>query len=334
MNDDEKVHHDVVVMMPVYEDRASAVRLMRDIADVLTGPVYVVAIEDGSTLNRLQACDIEGSGLRGEVVVLARNVGHQRAIATGLAHVARTMSVGKLAVMDSDGEDSPGDLPVLLDRVDGGVDVVFASRRRRSESLAFRTFYVIYRLLFQLLTGRVIQFGNFAAMNGLAVRRLSVMQECWVHFAAAIMVSRLSIATVPVDRGSRYGGTSKMNFVTLVLHGMRSVMVFAEDVLVRMGLLCAALFVAAAIGIPTAIALKLAGMATPGWLTSAAGLLIVILIQAGILTLVTLMVLGVVRSAPPVTDAGLDTLIARIERADEARDESGRRRQPVPEGAG
>jgi hypothetical protein len=107
-----------------------------------------------------------------------------------------------------------------------------------------------------------------------------------------------------------------MNFVSLLLHGFRAIMVFAEDVLVRVGLLCVLLASMAIMLLFATAGLKLIGFATPGWFSTASGLLILILMQAGVLTFVTLMVAGVVRSASSITRTQLDLLIERIDKGE------------------
>jgi hypothetical protein len=87
-----------------------------------------------------------------------------------------------------------------------------------------------------------------------------------------------------------------MNFVGLVLHGFRGLMVFAEDVLVRVGIVCALVAGLTVIAGLVAIFLKLAGFATPGWFSVAMGILFLTFLQTGALTLMTLMLTGVVRS--------------------------------------
>ena len=48
-----------------------------------------------------------------------------------------------------------------------------------------------------------------------------------------------------------------------------------------------------------AIGLKLANFATPGWFSVALGILLLVLLQTGALTLMTLMLTGVVRAGTP-----------------------------------
>lgn len=137
------------------------------------------------------------------------------------------------------------------------------------------------------------------ALKPRAVKRLTSMQELWMHVAGCVLTSKLRIQTLPIDRGPRYAGKSKMNFVGLALHGFRALMVFAEDVLVRVGIICAFVAVATVIASIVAVGLKLAGFATPGWFSVALGILLLVFLQTGALTLMTLMLTGVVRSGAP-----------------------------------
>lgn len=92
-----------------------------------------------------------------------------------------------------------------------------------------------------------------------------------------------------------------MNFVGLVLHGFKGLMVFAEDVLVRVGIACAAIAGIAVFGAVTAVALKLLGYSTPGWFSIALGILVLMFLQTGALALMTLMLTGVVRGGTVTT---------------------------------
>ncbi len=309
-------HRPFVVIVPVYEDRKSAVILMTKLKALCTQEPFIIAVEDGSLHDPLMPSDIGNAGLVGEIVYLRRNMGHQRAIAAGLVYASTYHQPESAVVMDCDGEDRPEVVNDLLEGLRGDdTDVVVAIRGKRSESLAFRLFYAFYRLIFLILTGRTIQFGNFSALSGLAVKRLSATQEIWIHLAASLTISRLHIAALRVDRGARYAGNSKMNFLSLVLHGMHSLTVFAEIVLVRIVVACSCLIVVVAALLLVPAILKLIGSATPGWFTAATGILIVILLQAGILTFTMLLFASSTRSMPLVSPSQLDQLIDRVEQA-------------------
>lgn len=164
------------------------------------------------------------------------------------------------------------------------------------ETLRFKIFYVVYKWIFNLLTGHSINFGNFMIFKLNAVKRLVAMNELWVHLAGCVLVSRLRIGICDINRGSRYAGKSKMNFIDLALHGFRALMVFSENVLVRVGVFCAMVAFLSIVGVVLAMGLKMFGYATPGWFSMVLGILLLVFLQTGALTLMTLMLTGVVKS--------------------------------------
>jgi glycosyltransferase involved in cell wall biosynthesis len=306
---------DIVVVTPVYEDLEAAGKLFRELSLALPGRIYVVAVDDGSVREPLPARAIADAGLPGVVLRLRRNVGHQRAIAIGINYVADNLAPQRVVVMDSDGEDLPASIAGLEAALAApDVDAAVARRKSRVETLRFRTFYWFYKQLFALLSGRAIDFGNFMMLKPEAVSRLAAMQELWIHVAACMLTSKLRIAAVPLDRGPRYAGQSKMNFVGLALHGFKALMVVAEDVLVRVGIACTAVAMLSVIGVFVAIVLKIVGFATPGWFSVALGIMLLVFLQTGTLTLMTLMLTGVVRSGSIAAIAYRD-FIARVEPA-------------------
>jgi glycosyltransferase involved in cell wall biosynthesis len=288
---------EVIVVTPVYEDVEAATCLFKELRETLDD-LFIVAVDDGSVREVLNTKNLKEAALPGVVINLKKNIGHQRAIAVGLSYVAENFpSVEKIIVMDSDGEDTPSSISDLLAELDNdNIDIAVAERRSRVETLKFKAFYLIYRFIFTLLTGRVIKFGNFMALNAKALKRIVSMQELWVHVAACVLGSKLRIGTVSLDRGKRYKGNSKMNFVGLALHGFRALMVFIEDVLVRVGIVCAVIALFSVVGGLIAITLKLFGFATPGWFSTSLGILFLVFLQTGAITLMTLMLTGVVRN--------------------------------------
>ncbi len=219
------------------------------VAGSLRVPVDVFVVDDGSPR---ECPDGLGRDLRAlasvRAVRLRRNVGHQRAIAIGLALLAEGGAHATIAIMDADGEDRAEDLPLLLERLlrDPSVEVVFAERLRRTESLAFRLLYHAYRAIHLALTGVRVRVGNFSVLSARAVAALVAMPELWNHYAAAVFRSRLPYASVPTARGERLHGKSKMSFVSLVAHGLSAMSVFGETVGVRLLVASLALTLASA----------------------------------------------------------------------------------------
>jgi glycosyltransferase involved in cell wall biosynthesis len=313
-------HPRLIVVTPVFEDVEASTILFAELAKACGREIHVVAVDDGSVKQPLTLDGMHAAGISGTVVSLKRNVGHQRAIATGLAYVAnRFSSIDRVVVMDSDGEDLPQTIASLLEDLDSNdVDVTVAQRKSRVETLRFKTFYVVYKWLFKLLTGRKISFGNFMAMNATAVHRLASMGELATHVAGTVLVSRLRWRTCSLDRGPRYAGKSKMNFVGLALHGFKGLMIFAEDVLVRVGIACAGVAALSMMGVSLAIVLKMLGYATPGWFSVALGLLLLVFMQTGAIALMTLMLTGITRNNT-VLPLDYELLVAKVLSTTEAR---------------
>jgi polyisoprenyl-phosphate glycosyltransferase len=277
----------VVILCPLRDDWISAAELVRRIDEAIPSAAYCVEfvlVDDGSQ----QTCErsIFPSALSAvrtiQILRLRRNLGHQRAIAIGLMHIASTIRCDAVVVMDADGEDTPDGVVKLLAAYSdvGGAKAVFAERRRRLESLLFRSFYVLYKILHRALTGIGVRVGNFSILPSSYLATLSVMPELWNHYAAAVFRSRLSFTTIPISRGRRIAGTSKMNFVALVAHGLGAISVFGDIVGVRLLMVSLLGFLLAGLGIfAVAIVRFFTSWAIPGWATVAAGTLAVIMIQ-------------------------------------------------------
>lgn len=304
----------LVVVMPVFEDVEASSKLFLELARTQGVDTYIVAVDDGSVREPLNPSAIAAAGLDGVVIKLRRNVGHQRAIAIGLSYVAEHFGdEHRVVVMDSDGEDAPESIGELVGPLDSDfVDIVVASRKSRVETLRFRAFYVVYKWLFALLSGRKISFGNFMAMRMPGVRRLAAMQELWTHVAACVLNSKLRVTSCALDRGARYAGRSKMNFVGLALHGFRALMVFAEDVLVRVGIACTLVAGLSILGGMMALALKMVGFATPGWFSLAAGILLLVFLQTAALTLIILMLSGMMRGGGVLLSNSYRDFVAEV----------------------
>ncbi|NLN67885.1 MAG: glycosyltransferase [Alcaligenaceae bacterium] len=306
--------HRIIIVTPVYEDVEASSHLFLELFDQFGNDVFVVAVDDGSVKQPVQVASLQNAGVDGVVLKLRRNVGHQRAIAIGLGYASEHMHPQQyVVVMDSDGEDLPSTIPELLINLeDENTDVVVAQRKSRIETFKFKAFYALYKRFFGLMTGRSISFGNFMALKSTAVKRLVAMQELSIHVAGAVLASKLRTKMCPLDRGPRYAGKSKMNFVGLALHGFKGLMVFAEDVLVRVGMACAGTAVLSIFAAVAAVVLKLIGFSTPGWFSVVLGILVLMFLQTGALALMTLMLTGVVRGGTVTTTIAYREFIERV----------------------
>ena len=297
--------HKFIILTPIYEDIEASTRLFEEIKIRFKNNVFVVAIDDGSLKEPVEIGNFKNINLDGAIIKLKRNVGHQKAIAIGLDYISKHISFKRpVIIMDSDGEDSPSSIPELLKHLeDPAIDVVVAKRMARVETFRFKFFYKVYKIFFRLMTGRTINFGNFIALKYDSIERLVFMRELSIHLAATVLASKFRIKVCPLSRGPRFAGKSKMNFVGLVLHGFKALMVFAEDVLVRVGIICGIIAVLSFSGLILVSTLKAIGFATPGWFSIVFGILILIIFQTGLMALTVLLLTGVIKNDSVLTSA-------------------------------
>jgi glycosyltransferase involved in cell wall biosynthesis len=228
------------IIIPLYNDWPSAEKLIAEI-DAVVKPwqeeVSVLIVDDGSleTIDDPSFLLKIAPNIKGMTLIrLACNQGHQRAIAVGLVYARKQGAFDSIFVMDSDGEDRPGHLNRLKDAVESFPDtIITADRAKRSEGWLFRFCYRCYRLLFFILTGDRVTFGNYCAIPAGLLDRLVYYPELWNNLTGCIKKSRLPTKGALCPRGKRYAGESKMTFVSLFLHGMGVISVFKEVALSR-----------------------------------------------------------------------------------------------------
>jgi hypothetical protein len=257
---------DVHLVIPVYNDWGSVSSLLSRIGKTLAAPPAVLLVDDGSSAPA--PADL-GEGLRPmfravEILHLRRNLGHQRAIAVGLMHLLANARGDAVVVMDADGQDQPEHVAMLLDRL-GQTDraAVFAARSRRLEGTIFRFFYALYLLAHRVLVGWNVRMGNFSAVRWELLRSLGVTSELWNHYAAAVCRTGAGIETIPLPRGPRLHGSSRMSFTALVAHGLSAISVFGDIVAVRLLTGATAVSVAGGVAAVSIVACILAGVWTP-----------------------------------------------------------------------
>ncbi|MBV9267394.1 MAG: glycosyltransferase [Acidobacteriaceae bacterium] len=279
----------ILILMPLRDDWDSAAELVRRIDSAVTsrsaGTALSILLVDDASIQRCRPAHFAFpfravAGI--SVLRLRRNLGHQRAIAVGLAQVSQQPNFDAVLVMDADGEDTPEGVVQLIDVFvqNGCSKAVFAERSRRSESAVFKIFYFIYKVVHRALTGIAVRVGNFSILPAAYLSTLSVVSELWNHYAAAVFRSRLPYTLTPIARGTRISGKSSMNFIALVAHGLSAISVFADVIGVRLLLISLVGSLLTAFGIALVIGIRLfTPYAIPGWATYASGTLVIILIQ-------------------------------------------------------
>jgi glycosyltransferase involved in cell wall biosynthesis len=284
----------IVILIPIFDDWKAFQLLVNQIEAKFVKTnwlVEVLVIDDGSQ-SGFETTDLQFEKLENiakiSILKLKRNVGHQRAIATGLTFIEEEIKCDAVLVMDGDGEDTPAEAKRLIEKciAENFSKLIFARRSKRSEGLIFRFSYSIYRFFYLILTGKQFRFGNFSVIPYSFLSRLSVMSEGWNHYAAAILKARIPYQEVDTIRGNRLSGQSKMNFVSLIIHGLSSISVYSEVVGVRLLVATFFLTIISVLLIGVVVSVRFfTNLAIPGWATYASAFLILILLQSVTLSL-------------------------------------------------
>ena len=192
--------------------------------------------------------------------------------------------------MDCDGEDRPEDAVALLKESQNNPDkIVFAYRKSRQEGTQIVLFYRLYKLMFLVLTGRKIAFGHFLVLPKSAADRLVHYSEIWNHIPGAILKSGLPFTTIVTHRGKRYEGQSKMNFTSLLLHGLGSIAVFIDTIAGRLLIFSIMTIILSLLTILVIIGIKMfTYLAIPGWASTVVSSLLIVLLQSFLLSLFTI----------------------------------------------
>ena len=229
----------VYCIAPVFNDWESFSILISNIKKINASEkesyiFSIIAVNDGSSQeNEIKKQEPD---LNLIILNLKVNIGHQRAIAVGLQYIYNEVTDSDLViVMDSDGEDNPDDIIALIEKskTENDSKIIFAQRKKRQESLLFKAGYFFYKYLFYFLTGQKISFGNFSLIPQKLLGKVVHQNNIWNHYSGGIIQSKIPFDKILLDRGKRYQGVSKMNFNSLILHGLSSIAVYFDFLSLR-----------------------------------------------------------------------------------------------------
>lgn len=281
----------VTILIPFLNDEESLNQLLNALSvttkDLPNSKFSIFVVDDGSS----NTFTLHGTAsLPVQVLHLNRNIGHQKAIAIGLAWIKENIVCDKVVIMDADGEDQPSDAIALLKESGNKPGhIIFAKRKSRQEGSGFKFFYNIYKLAFRFLTGKRIAFGNFLVMPKSLLDKTVYYSEIWNHIAGGILKAGLPYTSIITHRGKRYAGRSKMNFNSLLVHGLGAIAVFIDTIASRLLIFSLTLIGISLLAILTLVGLKyFTDLTIPGWTSTVISAMLIILLQSFLLSLFTI----------------------------------------------
>jgi len=257
------------VVVPCYNEEEVIAETHQRLAAVLAAitPDYeMVFVDDGSrdrTPDLLRTiCDADPHA---RAVRLARNFGHQSALAAGLAAVTGDAVV----IIDADLQDPPEVIAQFVAKWQEGFEVVVGQRLERPKESLFKrvTASAFYRILNQLSDVPIhLDAGDFRPLDRKVLDTLNAMPERYRLMRGMVSWIGFRQAVVGYKRAPRFAGTTKYSLTKMFSLAFDGLFSFSTLPLRLMTLIGFATFAIAMIGIVYAVTLRLTTSTwQPGW---------------------------------------------------------------------
>jgi len=261
----------VTVLVPAFNEEENVERIYERLKSTLEAygkPFELLFVDDGSTDRTFELLkQIHAGDPRVRVVRFLRNFGQQMAIAAGLRHAQGEY----VAILDCDMQSMPEEIPLLVDKLAEGYDIVYGIRHRRKDPLLRRLGSWCMNHLVYRVTGINIpdSVSGFCALDHKFVQSINLFNERSRYLSGLYAwLSYGRYAAVNVTHHPRQAGESKYTLAQLVNITLNFVCNFSEMPLrfaTYAGLLQGLLSI---IALPVLI-LALSGLPDPGWLQMA-----------------------------------------------------------------
>jgi glycosyltransferase involved in cell wall biosynthesis len=200
------------IVIPVFNEAENVALLHREIAAAVKGRAEdyeIIFVDDGSSdgslaeLKKLRAGDP-----RVKIIQFRKNFGQSAAISAGFASCRGEVVIA----MDADLQNDPADIPLLVDKVEEGFDIVNGWRKDRHDKWLTRKVPSFFgNKLISWITGtRLHDYGcTLRGFNREVVKNLKLYGE--MHRYIPAIASRMGIRSteIPVNHRARKFGRSK-----------------------------------------------------------------------------------------------------------------------------
>ncbi len=220
-------------LIPLYNDWRSLNFLLRKINAEISKKkrsAEVIILNDASEIKKNLSKKNLSSLKKIDIVNLKENLGSQKAISVGLGYISKLKKKSIIIIMDSDGEDDPSQINLMIDKAKKFPNhVVVSNRTKRKEIFIFRILYKIHLILTFVFTGKWISFGNYSSFNIKNLKKLKKNNSTWYALSSGIL-HNCDIKNVYAERKKRFFDNSKVSFPSLFFHSLRIISVFQKRV--------------------------------------------------------------------------------------------------------
>jgi glycosyltransferase involved in cell wall biosynthesis len=227
---------DLSIIIPAYNEEDSVGPLYEAIMAAVPplGLTFeVILIDDGSTDSTFARCAAIAEGdPRVRVIKLRRNAGQTPAMVAGIDHAEGRI----LITMDADLQNDPADIPLLLQEIERGHNIVVGWRQKRQDKLISRKVpSVVANWIIARATGIAVRDNGctLKAFHADLIRNVPLYSEMHRFIPAMASTAGARVAQVKVRHHPRRFGQSKYGIsriykVCLDLIAIRMLIAFAR----------------------------------------------------------------------------------------------------------
>lgn len=203
---------DLSIVIPIYNERESIEKLYKKLDEALSRmnlKYEVLLIDDGSvdgTFNEL--LKVHRKNKLFKIIRFRKNFGQTSAISAGFSYAEGEVVI----TLDADLQNDPQDIPVLLEKLNEGYDIVSGWRKNRKDKAVTRRFpSIIANKIISKLTGvHLHDYGcTLKAYKKEVVKNINLYGEMHRYIPAIASWMGVKVAEVPVMHHSRRHGKSK-----------------------------------------------------------------------------------------------------------------------------
>jgi len=202
------------IVVPLYNEEESVEKLVSRLVEVgeqFDFAYEIIFVDDGSsdkTWEIMERLKSSNPHLRG--IKLRRNYGQTSAMVAGFDHAS-----GKIIVtMDGDLQNDPSDIPMLLQKIEEGYDIVSGWRKDRKDHFSRVLPSMIANGIISLTTGvHLHDYGcSLKAYRSECIKSIKAYGEMHRFFPALASMTGARVTEVPVNHHPRKYGVSKYGF--------------------------------------------------------------------------------------------------------------------------
>ena len=202
------------IVVPLYNEEESVEKLFAGILEVteqFNFAYEIIFIDDGSQDNTCAIVEqLKKTTPQLKAIKFRRNYGQTSAMVAGFAYAQGQIIV----TMDGDLQNDPSDIPLLLEKLEEGYDIVSGWRRDRKDNFSRVLPSRIANSIISLTTGvRLHDYGcSLKAYRSQCIKPLNAYGEMHRFFPALASMTGARVTEVPVKHYARKYGVSKYGF--------------------------------------------------------------------------------------------------------------------------